>query len=75
MNGKMRECGIVLPSVHGWDIHLGAKYRDILRYREGSPCLHLCSHACSWLPELVSVPLVLLPARGYLGLGSEWSHL
>lgn len=68
MNGKMRECGIVLPGVRGWDIHLGAKFRDIFRYREGSLCLHLCLCPCSCLP-------VPLPARGYLGLGSEWSHL
>lgn len=28
----MRECRIALPSVHGWDIRLSTKFRDILRY-------------------------------------------
>lgn len=32
MNGKTRECQIALPSVRGRDIHLRAKFRDILRY-------------------------------------------
>lgn len=32
MKGKMRECRIALPSVHGWDIRLSTKFRDILRY-------------------------------------------
>lgn len=75
MNRKMRECGIVLPSVHGWDIYLGAKFRDILRYKDTPPRLHLCPCPCSCLPGLVPVPPAPLPARGYLGLGSEWSHL